>query len=286
MKTTLILTDFSKKSENAAELGVMLSSKLHTDVLLFNTMVTNASQAYTGIPWVGENIIWGDDDSKDNLNKLAIHLKPLVEQLEPGDKKPIIYCNNGAGNLSAIIPDIIRNQNDIELIMMGARTKGNNADDFFGSDLEAVIQKSTRPILVVPHKTDIKELKKVIFATNFDDADLKALHFLVKLGRLLNFQLQIIHVCQPGKLEMKSTREREFEENLSRLKYPGIVYREIKGADVVQNIINLYDETGADMLAMVHHQYSFFMRKLHQSSTKKVLYDQQIPLLIFPSTMD
>jgi nucleotide-binding universal stress UspA family protein len=287
MENVLILTDFSKSSESAAEAGIVLSGKLNANILLFNAYVTGSSQSYIGKPWIAEDLIWGDDESKDNLNKLAAHLKPFVNQLNTENPKPVIHCNSGEGNLGSIVSDIINHEKGIELIIMGARTASNDDNDFFGSDLNSVIQKASRPILVIPPETDLKQLSKVIFATNFDEADMRAVHYLIKLGKLFNFQLEIIHVIQPGRKEItKSQKELVFEEQLARLSYPGITYKDIKGKDVAENIINLYNETQADLLAMVHHQHSFFMRMLHTSTTKKVLYNQQVPLLIFPSKMD
>jgi hypothetical protein len=40
MKTILVLTDFSENAACAAEAGLMLSGKLHTDFLLYNAPAT------------------------------------------------------------------------------------------------------------------------------------------------------------------------------------------------------------------------------------------------------
>ncbi|WP_295675412.1 universal stress protein [uncultured Mucilaginibacter sp.] len=285
MKSILVLTDFSDNSENAAELGVKLSAKLSTNLLLFNTYVTNSAEAYVAEPWVAEDIFWGDDDSKDNLNKLATALKTDVEKLGPKDHKPVIYCDNGEGKLGIIIPDIIQ-KHHVEMILMGARAFNPDDDGLFGSDLNSTIQKSSRPVLVIPSKINLEDLKKVIFATDFDESDMLAIHYLAKLGKLLNFELEIIHIIHPDKSgKEKSQKEIELEEQVSRLKYPKITYHDIKGNDVAENIVRIYKESGAGLLAMVHHQHSFIMRMLHQSTTKKLLDNQEVPLMIFPSKM-
>jgi len=285
MKSILILTDFSDNALNAAELGVRLSAKLETNLLLFNTYVTNSAVPFVGEPWVAEDIFWGDDDSKDNLNKLAAALKVDVENLGPGDHKPAIYCDNGEGKLGVIIPGIIQ-KHHVEMILMGARAFNPDDDGLFGSDLNSTIQKSSRPVLVVPSKINLDQLHKVIFATDFDESDILAINYLIKLGHLLNFKLEIIHVTHQDKTERrKSQKEIELEEHVSRLKYPEIIYHRIKGDDVAENILRIYKESGAGLLAMVHHQHSFIMRLLHESTTKKILDNQEVPLMIFPSKM-
>jgi len=185
MKNILVLTDFSKTAEYAAEFGLKLSSKLQTNLLLFNTYVTNSAVPFVSEPWEAEDLLWGEDDSKDNLNKTATQLKSQAAGFGEIDYKPLIYCDNGEGKLGTIMPDIIHKQK-IEMVLMGARTPNPDDDNLFGSDLSSVIQKATRPILVVPSKLDPESIKKVVFATAFDKADLKAIHYLVKLGEVLN----------------------------------------------------------------------------------------------------
>jgi nucleotide-binding universal stress UspA family protein len=285
MKSILVLTDFSDNSQYAAELGVKLCTKLNTNLLLFNTYVTNSAVPFVSEPWIAEDIYWGDDDSKDNLNKLAKTLKSNIEHLGPGDYRPEIYCDNGEGKLGVIIPGIIQKQH-VEMVLMGARAFNPDDDGLFGSDLNSTIQKSSRPVLVVPSIIDPEQLHKVIFATDFDDADVVAIHYLVKLGQVLNFELEIIHITHQDKTaRTKSQKEIELEKKISGLKYPQVSYHEIEGDDVSKNILRIYKESGAGLLAMVHHQHSFIMRLLHDSTTKKILDNQEVPLMIFPSKM-
>jgi nucleotide-binding universal stress UspA family protein len=285
MKNILVLTDFSKNAENAAEFGLKLGSKLTANLLLFNTYVTNSTVPFVGEPWEAEDLIWGEDDSKDNLNKTAAQLKNIAEQLNGNDYIPAIFCDNGEGKLGIVIPDIIHKQK-VEMVVMGARTSNPDDDNLFGSDLNSVIQKATRPILVVPSRIEPDEVKKVLFATDFDKADMKAIHYLVKLGEALGFELEIVHIVHPDEAgKGKSKNEIALEEQVTRLKYPKIIYHEVKGEDMVENILRIYEDSGAGVLALVHHQQSFIARLFHRSVTKKMLDNRDLPLMVFPSRM-
>ncbi|HZY39609.1 MAG TPA: universal stress protein [Mucilaginibacter sp.] len=285
MKNILVLTDFSKNAGDAAEFALKLGSKLQANLLLFNTYVTNAAVPFVGEPWEAEDLIWGEDDSNDNLNKTAMQLKSVAAQFAEADYKPAIYCDNGEGKLGTIISDIIHRQK-IELVVTGARSSNPDDDNLFGSDLSSVIQKATRPIIVVPSKLDPDGLKKVVFATAFDKADMKAIHYLVKLGEVLKFELDIIHIAQPDQAgKTRTKKERALEEQVTRLNYPKVIYHEVKGDDVAENILRIYDDSKGDVLALMHHQNSLIARLFHQSVTKKLLDNQELPLLIFPSGM-
>jgi len=285
MKNVLVLTDFSKNAEGVAQFGIKLGSKLKANLLLFNTYVTNAAVPFVNEPWVANEVIWGDDDSRDSLTRLATQLKQFMGKLAAADYRPLIYCDNGEGRLGTVVPDIIERKN-VELIVMGAREDDPDKDNLFGSDLNAVIQKSVRPILVTPPEADPLDLKKVIFATNFENTDAQAIQYLVKLGELLDFELEIVHVVQAGK---NGTPDHNSEPiptaQKNKLKYPDITYHHIRGENVVSDLLRICEESGAGMLAVVHHQHSFIGRIFHQSVTKKILNNRDLPLMIFPSRM-
>lgn len=287
MKTVLILTDFSDNAAHAAISGVLLSGQLHANVLLFNTYVKVPMVPYfPGGPWVAEDYSEWDDQSKDNLNKLAASLQTVIDQFDSEKRKPTIYTKCGEGDLGRNVTEI-SHKKDIELIVMGSSSESTLNHILFGSDASAVIQHASCPVLVIPPKSDLNKINKVVFATDFKDADLKALHYLIKLGKLFNFKLEIFHVSLLGEDEkIKNEREMAFVEHVGRLKYPGITYKEIKGKDVVHRLNNLCKETAADLLAIVYDQHSFFMRILQESTTKKALTNQKMPLMILSSKME
>lgn len=287
MKTLLVLTDFTENATHAAKSAVMLGSKLHANLLLFNTYMTApVISQYAGGPWVVDEIMQREDLCKDKLQRLHSTLEDIIEKLEPGAPKPPVHIQSGEGGLGANVQEIIQ-QKDIELVIMGARSDSTIADLLNGSEISAVINRSTRPIFILPHNVTLKNINKVVFATDFDQADINAVRYLIKIGRKFNFQLEIVHVAVSGdNSTLKIEMEKEFLIKVSKLNYPSITYNAVRGKDVVHRLHNLCNEAGADMLALMHHQHSFFMRFLNQSTTKEALLNQSIPLLVIPSKME
>lgn len=287
MKTNLILTDFSGNATNAATFGTYLSSKLHSNVLLFNTYLKfSEALSYAGGPWVVDDVARWKNQSKSQLKDLAHELEDLIAETETEDRMPSINYETEEGNLSNNVEDII-NKKNIELVVMGARTGTTIDHVFYGSDTVSVIHQSKRPVFIIPAECHLKNITNVVFATDFEEADKKALQYLVELGQVFHFELEIIHVTHPGKKKSgKSEEEIAFLSQLSELKYPGITFKEIGGKDVVSRLNRLCSGKSSELLAMVHYQYSPLMRILHQSTTEKALTNQKIPLLVFPSGME
>ena len=286
MKSILILTDFTENAAHAAFSGIALSQKLHTNLLLFNV---NSSQPvipqYAGGPTVVDDSAFWEKESREKLHQLSEALGPLLIQTNPKHRKPAMYVECSEENVGIMVREVIK-KNNIEMIVMGSR-RGSTMDHILtGSETISVVDHATRPVLVVPENADLNKLSKVIFATDYDEADMNGVHYLVKLGKLFNFHLVIVHVnLYDDKDILKMKKEEIFLNHIKRLKYPHVSFREINGKEVTHRLNSLCDETGADLLSVMHYKNSFMKRLFKHSTTHKALDGQKIPLLIFPPEM-
>lgn len=283
MKNILILTDFSANAKHAALTGTMLAKRLHTDILLFHANTTQSvAPVYAGGPTVIDEIDLMEVESKEKLQKLADFLKPFAESRDSA-WQPAIRYEEGLGALGYQARNIIETKK-IEMIIMGAR-KGSPMDHFLtGSETFSVIDHVNRPVLVLPSDTDLHNLKKVIFATNFAEADIKAVHYLNNLASVFNFHLQVVHINPPGDDDITlGLRKIEFMKHFQRLSYTGVTVSDLQGKDIVNRLNRLCNESGTDLLSFTHYRNSVFSRFFHQSMTHKALEKQKIPMLIFPS---
>lgn len=284
MKTILLLTDFSENATHAAASAVLLGAKLHTNVLLFhNYQSLPVTPFYAGGAVVAEEPEWFAEESKKHLAELEKKLEPALETIDEDDIKPHIQSESNEGNLVENIK-LISGKKDIELIIMGSRTKDPIDHFFFGSETSSVIHHAKCPVLIIPPKNDLSSLNRIVFATDFDKADFDAIHYLIKIGKRFDTEIEIIHIVEPGDTTtVKTTREAQFREHVAKLKYPKITYRKIIGKDVVKRLNRLCKETGTGLLAMVHQHHYLFVRMLKHSVTKDIMIDQNIPLMVFPS---
>ena len=252
-------------------------------MLLFNTYINYQTiTAYGGGGWVVDEFTERKHKSKLGLEALTEGLESLSYHLDPGDRQPVITSESDDSDLGLDVVELIKTKN-VELVVMGARS-GDKDSFMFGADTNAVIEYSTRPILIVPSGTNIKMLHKIILATDFEDADMKAIHYLAKLGHLLHCQLEVIHVrCSSSECDKN---KKALEAQLSTIKYTGLKYHEVNGKEVVDRLNRLVKDELGSMLAMVHVQNSFFIRLFQHSMVRKALSHQNTPLLVFPSKME
>jgi nucleotide-binding universal stress UspA family protein len=287
MKTILLLTDLSDSAAHAARSAVMLCSKLHANLILYNNLFSIPVATFYGAgPWVPDSSSKLEKERNYKLQKLANDIEPLVQHLKPGQFKPSVSFGCSVGSLGENVKELLL-QNDIELIVMGASSERTLDHILNGSDTSSVIDNANRPIIVIPPASSFDKIDKITFATDFNDSDVAAINYMARLGTTFKFQLDVVHVDPLDKKGyIHDQKEEDFKYAVDRLNYAGLTYNAIKGRDVVKRLLRLCDESASGMLTVVYYHHSFFVRMLHQSTAKKVLSYQKVPLMIIPSNMN
>ncbi|SDP96910.1 Nucleotide-binding universal stress protein, UspA family [Mucilaginibacter sp. OK268] len=286
MKKILVLTDYTDNSDHAAAAAVPLCAKLNANILLFNTFISQpVLSEFGGTPYAVEQMIWVDE-SKGKITYLKENLEKLATEIPRGAHRPSISSQREEGSLEYQLKFLLERR-DIELIIMGARSGTTMEHLLIGSDTSTVIDQTNRPVLIIPESTDLKKIKKVTIACDFDEGDLHAVHYLTKLGRLLNFHLEILHVSLWGHDDAREIEMRnKFSNRVKRYRYPDISYQNISGKELPARLNRHCEENGSDLLVLVHDQHSFLNRIFKGSHTRDQLKHQQIPVMMIPAGME
>lgn len=281
MKKILVLTDFSRNAMRASHYAAWLAEKLHAGVLLWNcSSKVPVMPGYLGGPLVAE-LLAGPDENQDLLGKAMHDLDDFINSID-GEYKPQLSTCYREGSLQHELIQQLKDDT-VEMIVIGSATAECSIDHVFsGSDTYKIIETATCPVLIVPPRAELDQLEKIVFATDFEPHDLKVLAYLDNLSKVFNFNIEVVHVNINGnKDEAAIAKENNFRLQLEQLSKP-VHYKEIRGRDVTARLNRVSKQTGADLLAMTHHQYNFFKRLITDSEARKELARQKIPLLLFP----
>jgi nucleotide-binding universal stress UspA family protein len=279
-----MLTDFSENANHAAKIAAKAMAPLSADILLYNTYYDHPIlPTYAGGPWVVEEFVFRKDKSTAQLSQLAIQLRHIIAGVSKDGFKPKTDYQCGEGSLGKNIKVIIK-ENNVGLVVIGSRTDGVADHLIFGSDTMDVIEHASCPVLIIPPKAEMNEVKKVTLATAFELADINAISYLADLGKQLNFQLEIVHVSILGEKD-DPVKEKAIVSHIHAIEKDNITYRQIKGKDVVKRLNRLCKDNGPAILALVHHRDGFFSGLFNHSTTAAALDDQHIPLMVIPSVM-
>lgn len=284
MKKILVLTDLSENTSHLTKAAVMLAGKLHTDILLFNNyQVIPVTSFYGAGPYVGRDETWWEQECKTKLDKLGVAVQQSIHRSLPGEKwQPRVFTQSDEGNFGANVNSIIALK-DIELVIMGGSTESSFEHLLFGNKVKSVIDHATCPVLIIPFGSELNKIDNVIFATEFESSDIKAVHYLTDLGKELHYQLNIVHVNVMGHSESSEMERKQiFLSMLEDLDYAGLAHSEVRGKELVERLLRLFSDQRFDLIALVHRHDSLIVRMIRQSIAGQILERQTSPVIVFP----
>lgn len=282
MKTVLILTDFSESARNAAETGIVIAEKLKANILLLNAEVAN-TLANGATASKNSESASAQSRRDDAINRELLRLKTFLAGRDhtPG-RKPVLRLFNAKGSLSANVQTVLR-EYDIVMVIMGGRSKPNN-NSFFGSDIYAVLNKVSCPVLIVPQTKTGLQIRNLVFLTELPTEDIKTIKYLAKLSGIFNFNIHLCHISE--ELLVTDLIEAEdvsgFTKGVSKLNVRHPSFRKLQGDNYMTELEKYSQSISADILAMVHKKPYVFWRLFNEVHSKTLTNNPKSPLLILP----
>src|SRR6185437_11361836 len=268
-----MLTDFSENANRAAKAATKIVKSLNSDILLYNNYYNHPTLlAYAGGPCVVDELILRKEESTAKLSQLAIQLRRIIVEISKDGYRPKTDYACGEGPLGKNTAAIIE-ENNIGLVVVGSSTDSSIEHLLFGSDTMDVIDHASCPVLIIPPRAEMNELKRVTLAISFELSDINAINYLTCLGKQLNFQLEIVHVSLSEKSD-DPVNENAIVNHMNVIKSNNVTYLEIRGRDVVKRLTTRCKDNGSAMLALVHHQGGFFSGLFDKSTTAAALDNQ------------
>jgi nucleotide-binding universal stress UspA family protein len=273
MKTILIATDFAEAAHNAALYAAELARAFNARLILFSAY-DQASVPVSEIPVLtsadmGIRAKRGLEDEKRLLKGNGF----LVET----SSKPGIPA-------SSIMQAVEENKADIIIAGMKKGAQAISIRRFFGSTVTALLKKLPVPLLVVPETAPFRDLSAIALANESDvapDSDPHLLDILREIGERFHSKLYLVRVTRNRFQEAYEVLNRPFRINkMVRTLDP--VYECIEGKDVPQALTEFTEAYHINLLALLRPQHTLLERWFIKSTTRTVIFESQIPLLIIP----
>jgi len=273
METILVLTDFSRSAAVAADAAVILAEKLEANILLLHTTLPRleAEDSKTSI-----------SNEYTTLSNEAERLKHRVNAHNHHGFKPAVSAMQATGTLSAKVEAVIK-ETPIILIVMGSRSKSND-DSFYGSDIYAVINKATCPVLVIPEIKGTFKLRDLVFLTDMPTADIRAFEYLARLARLLAFNVLISPITEQVMVMdlLEADEPACFTCNLSRLNNSAACLANLQGINFSKELEMVDRPVNVDVIAMVHKKHYLYWRLFNEVHSKVLGQHNKASFLILP----
>ena len=135
---------------------------------------------------------------------------------------------------------------------MGTSGTSNLEDWFVGSNTEKVVRMAKCPVVSVPQPFSIKNVRRIVFPTNFDINEHLVAH-LKEWVKLCNATLYLLRVNTPHNYESPQRLQDQLLKTAARYQFDNFETHVESNITVEGGILSFADQYGADMIAMATH---------------------------------
>lgn len=272
MKNILVPTDFSTISENAAGFALELAKKAGAEIHFLHGIVTP-------IDW--EKLKLTKEDRYPDLKVQIGHAKSeLTRMVKSAEKaglkaKQFLYFNKGKEDLVGHLKD-----HHHDFLVMGSHGAVGTKEFFVGSNTQKIIRYAPCPVMVVKEKPPKSEIKRMVFASNFQKDVQAPFKKVVEFADLMGAEIHLLYVNMPFSFEETDESKNKMQQFLK--KYP-------RGGTCTMNIYNALNEDRgiqkfakeieADVIAITTEGRKGFMRMIAPSITESLVNHSKIPVL-------
>ena len=274
MKKIVVPTDFSAYANKALTYAVELARKLHARVALVHACDL-LDEEFTGHKALIKDY---NRERVDELKSRLAEIKETIQKVEGFSVETQLYEG-------PIVTSILQAAGDYgaDAIVMGTMGQSGLRRKLLGSKAAGVINKSTIPVITVPHDYALKELKNIFIAVE----DLRSPELLKPIYDLAQAFKARVHAVvfteQDAEALEVLTHTRSTHLIGQRLKrtFPDIHSEalQISGDNLVDALLRLTAEKDIDLLAMITHRRGTLEGLFNSSLTQKLSYRSTVPLL-------
>lgn len=279
MKKILLPTDFSDNAWNAITYALELFKNKACEFYLLHTYTPTfyrldyimGGPTYSAIPDVGVDV------AQAGLEKTIMNIK--LKFNNPKHKFKTLSAFNTLTNEVMELTGTI----DFDIIVMGTQGATGAKEIFLGTHTVHIIRKSKIPVLVVPAGFKYREIKSIVFATDYGQS-YKEEDLYVLSGLLTEYKakLTVLHVKEEYDLtDEQETNKKELASNFKELNADFVEER----GKLMPDAIHEYMETHkTGLLVMMKRKHPFFERLLVQQHIDAIGFHSTTPFLAIPQS--
>lgn len=171
---------------------------------------------------------------------------------------------------------------ETDMIIIGRKDKHTDRGLFVGNIGKGLQEKVPCPLLIVPNNIADRPLKTILYATDFEEADILALKKLVPMAQLLAAKIHVVHISPEKEYAGKEQME-WFRDMLKQVVDDTDMEFELIFSDNIQDKLKVHAQAiGANLLVLLEREEKGFFQKIfHISLVAKMEEHINIPLLSY-----
>ncbi len=274
----LVPFDFSKEAHHALDFASKLSNsyvKLHITLLHVVEYPLNASVGTLG---------GGIDPLSDYQSQ--VFFKELTHQRKEDLDQIVNKLSSESYSMSAMIQvgNIYREISSViaekkpDLVVMGSSGTSGWEEFWIGSNAEKIVRNAPCPVITIKGKTDPNQLKKVVFASSFQDLDTEVAARIKNMQHLFDAEFYFVFINSPGNFKTSREAFSQLEKFIHKFKFKDIHTEIYNSQSEESGILEFADDIGADLIAMTTHGRTGILHLLTGSIAEDVVNHSKRPV--------
>jgi len=277
----LFPTDFSEQSANCFGFALNLAKKLnHTITLLhvYPVPMNYPSVDETRLGDVTEEMVTITENA---VNERLKHFKAALQDRYQ-DSTPELTRVESLIKMGFVGEEVARaaNETNASYVVVCAKKPTGLKRFLGGSDVNSIIKKSDIPVFTVPENYIFKAISKIGYASDLSFADNSVISRLLTLADTLTAQIKCFHV-HDSNLEVENAIIRDFiEQYKTEANDRRITFELVDNINITDGI-DYYVQTHDIDLLVVMKQKTYWMDIFESSITKKLVFHEDVPMLVY-----
>ncbi len=285
MQKLLVPTDFSECAENAKDTAIHIAERNGAEIHLLHSVNTPVDwrefEAYTRrgtIPFSGGSQAELHSDFNTAVEAIESKMGEAIQEAEAKSlkaEKHVVYNYN--------YNDIVKwaNENGIDMIVMGSHGASGWNELFVGSITQRVVRTSEIPVLVVKGDEELRELKDVVFASDFEEPEASDdLKDAISFAKIFGAKLHLLFVNTPRKFEDSLHSYHKMERFMSEVSmdvpYEQHIFNEYTIEDGVRGFA---ERENMGLISTATHGYQGIRRLFDPNVTEHLINHSDRPVL-------
>ncbi|MBE7660168.1 universal stress protein [Tenacibaculum finnmarkense genomovar finnmarkense] len=245
MKKILLPIDFSKHSKYAAKLTAKIAKKTAGEIHLIHMIELPSGFRDMGS---GANI---------SIPESMLYIQMIKEKL-------LDYKNTFFADFDNVYHSI-RFQNPYEgirdyakkinanLIIMGSKGQTALEEIIIGSNTEKTVRNSEIPVIITKKDNDNFKLKKLVFASSFENKETKAFEGFLEFAAKFKSKIYLLKINTPDNFENTSDSKKRIETFIEPYKIGNHTIKVYNDTSIQDGILNFSNENNVDLVSLATH---------------------------------
>ncbi len=277
MKKILVPVDYTERSRQNAELGVFLSNKMDTGLILLYSVET--PQDLGMVPPNSFNVL-EDDQFEREKQRATAHFESLVREFEPAlENGHKLEFQIKKGRRTSNILWTAREEETFMILYPHESRRIH--DKMSGEEIEEIVFSANVPLWLTSEGVEATKVERIAYVTDYQEDSLRVLQELLTFAGLMGASLYVFHIKGENKFQSGLIMEgykKKAREMKSKVR---VTHIQVNGSNLVNSIEHLIRKYGINLLAFMNERENILQRWFFRSHAEQLLEKVHIPKLIF-----